>query len=92
MIDSSEKAALHRRLNKIIGQCNGIIRMINEDAACADLLLQVSAAKNALHQLGQLVLEDYVADCVKTAIETGKGDAFSKQFNTAIENFCRMRK
>ena len=44
--------AIHRRLNKIIGQCNGISRMIDRKAACADIILQVSAAKSALHRVG----------------------------------------
>lgn len=95
MINDTEKAALHRRLNKVIGQCNGLTRMINSDTPCTNILLQVSAAKNALHQLGQILLEDYVADCMATALKEGKteaNDRFIKEFNTALESFCRMRK
>ena len=40
---------LHRRLKKIIGQVQAIDRMVDEDVACEDILMQINAAKSALH-------------------------------------------
>jgi len=48
---------LHRRLKKIIGQLNAIDRMVDEDVPCEDILMQINAAKGALHKVGQVVLE-----------------------------------
>ena len=48
---------LHRRLNKIIGQVNAINKMIDKDIPCEDILMQINAAKSALHKVGQIVLE-----------------------------------
>ena len=48
---------LHRRLKKIIGQLNAIDRMVDEDVPCEEMLMQINAAKSALHKVGQVVLE-----------------------------------
>jgi len=45
--DSSVRA-LHSRLNRIIGQLNGIKSMLDENRYCGDVLIQVSAAESAL--------------------------------------------
>ncbi len=84
--------ALHRRLNKVIGQCNGILRMIDRKSQCEDILLQVSAAKNALHRVGQLVLEDYLRQCIEEGVKAGDVDATTRRYARAIEYFCRQSK
>ena len=66
--------AIHRRLNKIIGQCNGISRMIDRKAACADIILQVSAAKSALHRVGQLLLVNHLKECAREGVEKNHED------------------
>ena len=43
---------LHRRLKKIIGQLNAIDRMVDEDVPCEEMLMQINAAKSALHKVG----------------------------------------
>ena len=45
---------LHKRLKKIIGQINAIDRMVDEDVPCEDILMQITAAKSALHKSGKL--------------------------------------
>ena len=56
---------LHRRLKKIIGQVQAIDRMVDEDVACEDILMQINAAKSALHRVGQVVLEGHIQHCVR---------------------------
>ena len=45
---------LHRRMKKIMGQLNAIDKMIDEDVPCEDILIQINAAKSALHKVGQV--------------------------------------
>ena len=40
-----QKKALARRLNRVVGQVQGIARMVEEDRYCIDLLVQLSAAQ-----------------------------------------------
>ncbi|MBZ9571658.1 metal-sensing transcriptional repressor [Methanobrevibacter sp. TMH8] len=81
---------LHIRLKKIIGQLNGIDRMIDEDIPCEDIIMQINASKSALHKVGQIVLEGHLNHCVKEGIETGDSEQTIKDFTKAIEYFSRL--
>ena len=61
---------LHRRLKKIIGQLGAIDKMVDQDVPCEDMLMQINAAKSALHKVGQVVLEGHLNHCVGTASST----------------------
>ncbi len=81
---------LHRRLNKIMGQIKAIDKMVDEDISCEDILIQVNAAKGALHKVGQVILEGHLNHCVKEGIEHGDADKTIAEFAKAIEHFSRM--
>lgn len=81
---------LHRRLKKIIGQLNAIDKMIDEDVPCEDILIQVNAAKSAVHKVGQVVLEGHLNHCVKDGIAHGDAEKTVAEFAKAIEHFSRM--
>jgi DNA-binding FrmR family transcriptional regulator len=81
---------LHRRLNKIIGQLRAIDKMVDEDIPCEDMLIQIKAAKGALHKVGQVVLEGHLNHCVREGIEHGDADKTIEDFAKAVEHFSRM--
>ena len=81
---------LHRRLKKIAGQINAIDAMVDRDIPCEDMLIQINAAKNALHKVGQIVLEGHLNHCVRDGIAHGAADATIRNFTRAIEHFSRM--
>ena len=81
---------LHRRLNKIIGQLKAIDKMVEEDIPCEDVLIQINAAKGALHKVGQVVLEGHLTHCVREGIEHGDAEKTISEFAKAVEHFSRM--
>ena len=81
---------LHRRMKKIMGQLNAIDKMIDEYVPCEDVLIQINAAKSALHKVGQVVLEGHLNHCVRDGIEHGDADKTIAEFAKAIEHFSRM--
>lgn len=81
---------LHKRLKKIIGQVNAIDRMVDEDVPCEDILMQINAAKSALHKVGQIILEGHLNHCVREGIEHGDVDKTIRDFAKAIEHFSRL--
>ncbi|MDR1916742.1 MAG: metal-sensing transcriptional repressor [Synergistaceae bacterium] len=81
---------LHRRLNKIKGQIKAIEKMIDEDVPCEDVMIQVNAVKNALHKVGQVILEGHLNHCVREGIEHGDADKTIAEFARAVEHFSRM--
>lgn len=85
-----DSANLHRRIKKIMGQLNAIDKMVDEDVPCEDILVQINAAKSALHKVGQVVLEGHLNHCVRDGIEHGDPDKTIANFAKAIEHFSRM--
>lgn len=78
------------RLKRIEGQIRGIMKMIEEDKPCEDILIQIGSAKSALHKTGQLVLEGHLHHCVLDGIREGKEDETIKKLSSAIEQFSRI--
>ncbi|MDL2318244.1 metal-sensing transcriptional repressor [Eubacteriales bacterium OttesenSCG-928-A19] len=81
---------IHRRMKKVMGQLNAIDRMVDEDVPCEDILIQINAAKSALHKIGQVVLEGHLNHCVREGIEHGDADRTIADFTKAVEHFSRM--
>ena len=48
--------------------------MIEQDVPCEDIIIQINAAKTALHKIGQVVLEGHLNHCVKDGIEHGDAE------------------
>lgn len=81
---------IHRRMNKVIGQLNAINKMVDEDVPCEDVIMQINAAKSALHKIGQLVLEGHLNHCVRDGIKHGDAEKTIAEFAKAVEHFSRM--
>ena len=62
-----EKRALVVRLRKIRGQMEGIEKMVEEDVACADVLMQVVAARRALKSFSEEMIESHLRECIEGA-------------------------
>ncbi len=60
-----------RRLKTIEGHLRGVIRMVEEDAYCIDVIRQIQAVEAALNKVSSQILENHLNSCVITAI---KGD------------------
>ena len=82
---------LHNRLKRVDGQIKAIDRMIEQDVPCEDIIIQINAAKTALHKIGQVVLEGHLNHCVKDGIEHGDAEKTIADFAKALEYFSRLK-
>ena len=73
-----DKKAIINRLNRISGQINGITKMIENDAYCNDVLVQLSAVKNSVKSLSSLILENHLYMCVTRDLENGDFDTIDE--------------
>ena len=85
-----DKVAVTNRLKRVEGQVRGIIKMIEDDKPCEDILIQISSVKSALHKAGQVVLEGHLRHCVVDGIREGKEEETMKKLSSAIEQFSRI--
>jgi DNA-binding FrmR family transcriptional regulator len=78
------------RLKRVEGQIRGITGMVGKDIPCDQILIQIGAAKAALHKIGQTVLEGHLRHCVVEGIENGDVESTLKDLANAIEQFSRI--
>ncbi|MBQ6457297.1 MAG: metal-sensing transcriptional repressor [Kiritimatiellae bacterium] len=78
------------RLNRIVGQLNGVQKMIDDAAPCEDILTQINAANCALQRIGLMILEEHLRHCVREGIEKGNADEVIENFAEALEHFSKI--
>lgn len=72
-----------QRINNIIGQLNGIKKMISEDKKdCQAVLIQLKATKAAISSLTEKVIHDELENCLKKS----KKENIKKMFKEIINN------
>lgn len=70
--DTQER--ITHRLKIAKGQLESVIKMVDEDTYCIDVLHQMQAVESALKETGNLVLETHLKGCVADSISKGKKD------------------
>ena len=65
------KSANLKRLRRIEGQVRGLERMVTENRYCADILVQISSAQEALRAVGQALMRNHLRHCASRAIRQG---------------------
>ena len=66
-----ELRRLDNRLSRIEGQIRGLREMLQKDAYCPDILIQVSAATAALNSFSRELLSSHIHSCVIEGIRQG---------------------
>ncbi len=73
---------LIHRLNRIEGQVRGIKGMVEKDAYCTDILVQVAAVTAALNSFNKVLLENHLRTCVVRDIREGKEETLDELVST----------
>lgn len=66
----TDKTLLLNRARSIQGHMGAVVRMLEEDAYCIDIIKQSQAIEKALEKLNSLILEKHLNHCVTTAIRS----------------------
>ena len=70
----AEHKALLNRLSRIEGQVRGIRGMLEKDAYCVDILVQVAAANSALNSFSKELLAQHIGTCVAEDLRAGSNE------------------
>ena len=68
---SENRQSIVKRLNRIEGQVKGVVRMLEEDRYCIDILHQIQAIKAALTKAETELLRAHAGECVDAALRQG---------------------
>lgn len=77
-----EQKSLLTRLKRIEGQVRGIEKMVENDAYCPDILVQVSAVTSALNSFNKVLLGCHIRGCVAEDIRNGDDET--------VDELCRV--
>ncbi len=72
--DEKETKDLMNRLKRIEGQVRGVEGMLENDAYCIDILMQVSAISSALNSFNKVLLANHLKTCVADNIKEGNDE------------------
>lgn len=89
-VEGGKRGVLHR-LRRVEGQVRGIHRMVEADAACADVLIQVSSVVSALRVVAISMLDEHIEKCVAEAVTSGAdtADAAVREMSDAVARLVR---
>lgn len=76
--DPQLQRQLQNRINRVMGQLNGIKKMLDENRYCGDILIQISAVESAMKALGFMVLHDHMKTCVTDQVRLGNDDVIDE--------------
>ena len=72
------QADVQKRLNRAIGQLNGVKAMIDENRYCGDVLTQLSAAESAIRRVRELLLKEHMETCVVEEVQAGNTEVIDE--------------
>jgi DNA-binding FrmR family transcriptional regulator len=89
---ASGKADYVARLRKIEGQVRGLQKMVEADAWCPDIVVQVASATRALQEVAVGLLNDHLHHCVTSAARESSelGDASLAERAATIRQVVRL--
>lgn len=84
------RRAVSARLKRIEGQVGGLLRMVDDDRYCVDILTQINAVRAALHKVEEQILRDHVSHCVANAFASGDPIEQRHKVEELVDTIGRM--
>jgi DNA-binding FrmR family transcriptional regulator len=84
-VKHASKPRVLNRLSRIEGQVRGIVRMVEEDRYCIDVLTQIQAVRSALARVEGEMLKEHLNHCIEGAIVSGDAKEQRRKAGELIE-------
>lgn len=72
-LTAQSERAIYNRLSRLEGQVRGVKRMLAEHKSCDEMLVQISALKQAVNGVAGELLQAHMETCVLGRMEAGEG-------------------
>ncbi|MBV4418452.1 metal-sensing transcriptional repressor [Clostridium tyrobutyricum] len=80
--------AVINRLSRAIGHMESVKKMMESGKDCSEVLVQIAAVKGAINNIGKIILQDHINNCVVDAIENNDKKVL-EDLNSAIDKFIK---
>ena len=91
-MDTAVREDAIQRLKSTAGHINGIIRMLEDERYCIDVIKQIQAAQAALNRVSESLLDGHLRTCVTTAIQGDDPGDRERVLNEITEVFRHSSK
>ena len=71
-VDPELKQSNQKRLRRIEGQIRGLQKMVGEDRYCADIIVQIASAQEALRGVARNLMKNHLHHCAAKALRSAK--------------------
>jgi DNA-binding FrmR family transcriptional regulator len=82
-----ETHALRTRVRKIVGQLQGVERMLEADRDCAEVLTQLVSARKALKSLSEKIIHSHMHHCIESADDDASAKRSLRELLTVLERY-----
>ncbi len=88
-VEPEIREAVLKRLKRIEGQVRGLQRMVAEERYCADILMQIASAHEALRGVGKLLMRNHLEHCVTDALRSGDRQSAERAYEEVLDLMYR---
>ena len=92
MMNEKQKNRVGVRLSRIEGQVRGILRMVQEDRYCIDILAQTASVVSALRGVEDLIMGQHLQTCVADAMRSNHSEETQQKIDEVITVISKFRK
>ncbi|AYE99273.1 transcriptional regulator (plasmid) [Mycobacterium paragordonae] len=82
---TAKKSAALNRLKTVRGHLEGIIRMLESDAYCVDVMKQISAVQSSLERANRVMLHNHLETCFSAEVLDGRGQVAIEELIDALK-------
>lgn len=86
------KELVLKRLTVIEGHLKGVIKMVEQDAYCMEVIHQIHAVQSALNKISAMILDDHLNSCVIAAVRGENPDDRERVLKEIAELFEKISK
>ncbi len=83
-LTGAAERAIYNRLSRLEGQVRGVKKMLAEHKSCDDMLVQVSALKQAVNGIAAELVQAHMETCVLGRVEAGEGKQALASLRSAL--------
>lgn len=91
-IPKERQEEILRRLNYVQGQINGVKKMVEDERQCVDVLTQISACYEGLRKVGQLMMRNYIENCVTDDIRSDDPKVVNRMYDEMMKVIYKYSK
>jgi DNA-binding FrmR family transcriptional regulator len=84
-VDPDIKGSNRKRLRRIEGQIRGLQRMVEDDRYCADIIVQIASAQEALRGVARNLMKNHLHHCAAKALASGKPKETAAMYDELLE-------